>query len=215
MAFPYSLDTLKTTWAWSEAPISHANHHNDMAILILAIMNKVWVNGSSVTSSLDWKMTNHNHDSVYSLLTHNHSWVYSDIAHNHTGVYATAAHNHSGVYSEVWHSHSNYNVVKNGAFASISATVWTWGWDVYSSSTGILTTPTVARLVASAWAFTTAYLYKSLDDITFTTVQYTIPTGTSLDGTFMLQEWYAYKTRVNSTGSGGWTGWSVVLSYTT
>ena len=56
MAFPSSLDTLKTTWVWSEAPVSHSNHHNDMAVLVLAMMNKIGVNGSVVTSSLQYQI---------------------------------------------------------------------------------------------------------------------------------------------------------------
>lgn len=215
MAFPSSLDTLKTTWAWSEAPVWHSNHHNDMAVLVLAMMNKIGVNGSSVVSSLDWKMTNHNHDSVYSLLTHNHAGVYSDIAHNHTGVYATAAHTHTGVYADAVHVHTNYNIVKNGTFASISSSVSSAWWDVYSSSTDIIATPTIARIVASAWTLTTCYLYRSSDNVVFTTVQYQVVTWTSLDLTFVLQEWFAYKTRVVTTGFGWWVGWSSVLSYTT
>lgn len=170
-----------------------------MAVLVLAMMNKIGVNGSLVTSSLDWKMTNHNHNAVYSLLSHNHTGVYSDIAHNHTGVYATAAHNHSGVYSDVGHVHTNYNIVKNGTIASISASLGTGGGDLYSSSTGILTTPTIARLMASSGNLTTTYLYRSSDNITFTTVQYQADPSTAIDLTFVLQEGFAYKTRVYCT----------------
>lgn len=58
MPFPTTIDSPKSTWAWSETPYWHANHHNDMAVLLIAIQNKIGINSSWVTTSLDWKVTN-------------------------------------------------------------------------------------------------------------------------------------------------------------
>lgn len=74
MAFPTSLDTVKDTWSWSEAPYWHANHHNAMAVLLYAIQTKIGVNGSAVTSTIDYILKNTSSQNP----GHKHTW--SDIA---------------------------------------------------------------------------------------------------------------------------------------
>lgn len=55
MAFPATIEQPKFNWLPWERPIGHAAHHNTMAILLYSIQQKIWVNGSIDTNSLDYK----------------------------------------------------------------------------------------------------------------------------------------------------------------
>lgn len=65
MAFPATIEQPKFNWLPWERPIGHAAHHNTMAILLKAIQEKIWVDGSANTSTIDYILSHHNHDSIY------------------------------------------------------------------------------------------------------------------------------------------------------
>lgn len=65
MSFPTTIDSIKNNWIAGETRSWHASHHNSIANLLLAIQNKIWVNGSTDPTSIQYFISNHSHASFY------------------------------------------------------------------------------------------------------------------------------------------------------
>lgn len=57
MAFPITIDIIKSNWQSSEQPIWHSTSHNLMAVLLWALQTKIGINGSVDTNSIDYQLS--------------------------------------------------------------------------------------------------------------------------------------------------------------
>lgn len=58
MAFPTNIETLKSTWIPWETRWGHANHHNDISLLLERIQNTIGINSSTVPTSIAYRLAN-------------------------------------------------------------------------------------------------------------------------------------------------------------
>lgn len=117
------------------------------------------------------------------------------------------------LYAGINHTHAIYALVKNWTYTISSVTAWPSAvQDNSSASTGLIASPTVARLTTNhGGVFSTWYLMMSADNVTFNPV-YTFTTN--VDFVFTLLENKYYKTRSVTTGIGVWVSVTTQLMYT-